>query len=69
MIPNGFLQIPQGHVNFADVSFISYTALPNDGIHAIDGLGHVVENVATNLAGVSASVVPGPPRINYQGLF
>jgi hypothetical protein len=69
VIPNGFLQIPQGHVNFADVSFISYTALPDDGVHAIDGLGHVVGNLATNLAGASASVVPGTPRLNYQGLF
>jgi hypothetical protein len=58
VIPNGFVQIPQGYVLFANVGNISYTALPNDGIHAINAAGHVIQNVATNLAGASASVVP-----------
>jgi len=69
VIPNGFLQIPAGNVSFADVGYLSYTALPTDGVHALDGFNHVVVNLATNFAGASASVVPGPPRLNYQGLF
>ena len=38
-------------------------------MHAIDSLGNVVPNVATNFAGVSASVVPTAKAPNYQGLF
>ena len=37
-------------------SHVSYTNLPSDGIHAINGLGATIDNVATNLAGASASV-------------
>jgi hypothetical protein len=65
VIPNGFLQIPQGRVIFANVSSVSYTALPNDGIHAINSVGHVIQNTATNFAGASASVVPtAAPPVN-----
>ena len=59
VIPDGFLQTPQGNVIFASISRVSYTALPNDGIHAIDELGNVVPNLARNFAGASGSVVPG----------
>jgi hypothetical protein len=58
LIPNGFLQIPDGAVTFAGVSQVTYTTLPNDGMHAINGSGTPIQNVATNLAGASASVVP-----------
>jgi hypothetical protein len=65
VIPNGFVQMPQGWVIFANVGYISYAALPNDGIHAIDSRGHVIQNVATNFAGASASVVPmAAPPVN-----
>jgi hypothetical protein len=56
VIPNGFIQYPAGGVNFASAGDISYTNLPTDGIHAIDGNGATVVNLATNLAGASASV-------------
>ncbi len=75
VIPNGFLQIPSGTVDFAGVNQVTYTGLPNDGVHAIDASGAVIQNVATNFVGVSASVVPtGPPPppsggLNFQGLF
>ena len=69
VIPNGFLQIPQGNLIFASVSSLSYTALPNDGVRAIDSRGHVIQNVATNFAGASASVVPTATPPNFQGLF
>jgi hypothetical protein len=58
VIPNGFLQRPSGGVEFAGVSQVSYTALPNDGVTAIDATGKAIQNVATNFAGASVSVVP-----------
>jgi hypothetical protein len=66
VMPNGFLQRPAGSVALANHHLVNYTALPDDGIHALAvpliGFGvSIVPNVATNLAGASASVVPGPP--------
>lgn len=58
VIPNGFLQRPNGAVDFAGVSQVTYVALPNDGVRAIDASGTPIQNVATNFAGASASVVP-----------
>ncbi len=59
VIPNGFLQMPNGAINFAGVSGMAYIALPNDGVTALKFDGTPIPNVATNLAGASASVVPG----------
>jgi hypothetical protein len=56
IIPNGFLQIPSGTVNFAGVDQVTYASLPSDGVKAINGAGAIVQNVATNFAGDSASV-------------
>lgn len=62
VIPNGFLQVPAGTVNFAGVAMLSYTALPTDGANALNGNNAVLPNRATNFAGQSASVpVAGPP--------
>ena len=62
MIPNGFLQIPNGTVDYASVSLVTYTGLPTDGVHALDAFGATIQNVATNFADATASVVPsGPP--------
>jgi hypothetical protein len=58
VIPDHFIQIPAGALNFASVSDLSYSALPNDGVHAIDGNGATMVNVAANLTGASASVTP-----------
>jgi hypothetical protein len=77
VIPNGFLQFPNGTINFGDVSVIDYAGLPNDGVHSLDAFGATIQNVATNFAGVTASVVPtgSPPNppppldLNFQGLF
>ena len=59
VIPDGFVQLPRGLVIFANVASVGYASLPDDGLHAIDSLGNVVQNLATNFAGASASVVPG----------
>jgi len=70
VISNRFLQMPSGTLAFANVSGLTYTALPNDGVTAIDGAGKPIPNVATNLAGASASVMlAGPVPVNYEGLF
>jgi hypothetical protein len=56
VVPNGFLFLPNGIVNYASVDFAVYNSLPTDGIHAIDRNGNVVVNSPTNFAGVSGSV-------------
>lgn len=65
VMPNGFLQRPAGSVALASHHLVNYTALPDNGVHALEvsnfGATTVVPNLATNLAGASASVVPGPP--------
>ena len=56
VIPNGFLPLASGSVDLATVSGVTYAALPTDGVTAIDGAGRPIPNVATNLAGASASL-------------
>jgi hypothetical protein len=73
VIPNGFLPTDGGTINYAGVDQVTYAALPTDGVHAIDRNGMEIQNVATNFAGASASVVPPnppPPTVlNYEGLW
>jgi hypothetical protein len=57
MIPNGFLPLNNGTVNYAGVDQVTYASLPTDG-NAINHSGAPIPNVATNFAGASASV-PG----------
>lgn len=75
VIPNGFLQRPSGSVALASHQLVTYTALPDDGVHALavptsGFVLSVVPNLATNLAGASASVVPGtaPPAAVAQAV-
>jgi hypothetical protein len=56
VIPNGFLRTDGGTLNFAGVDLVTYASLPTDGVNAINRNGAVVQNRATNFAGVSASV-------------
>lgn len=72
VIPNNFLQIPDGRIDFAGVSAVSYTNIPTDGTQAINSRGNPIQNVATNFAGHSASVSlppPPPPAANYGGIW
>jgi hypothetical protein len=55
-IPSGFLPTDGGTLNYAGVDLVTYQALPTDGVSAINRNGAVVPNVATNFAGISASV-------------
>jgi hypothetical protein len=70
VIPDRFIPIPSGSVDFAGVSSALYSALPTDGVSAIDVRGRVIPNVATNFAGQSASVVSTPgAAANYGGIW
>ena len=64
VIPDGFLATDGGTVGYAGVDQVTYSTLPTDGVHAIDRTGAMIQNVATNFAGVSASVsAAGPPSM------
>ncbi len=71
VMPNGFVQIPNGDLNFAGVSQVTYIALPNDGVTAILADGTRIPNLATNFAGDEGSVTTATPpaATNYQGLW
>jgi hypothetical protein len=57
IIPNGFLPVTGGQLNFGDVDVFGFGPLPTDGTLALfrDGVGL---NVARNFQGASASVKP-----------
>jgi len=67
VIPNGFLPLASGTINYAGVDQVSYGALPTDGVTAIKRTGVQVQNAATNYAGASGSVAGAAP--NYEGLW
>ena len=67
VIPNGFLPLANGTINYALVDQVSYASLPTDGVTAIKRTGAMVQNVATNYATASASVNAAVP--NYEGLW
>ena len=68
-IPNGFLPLSNGTINFAGVDQVTYASLPTNG-NAIDRNGNPIPNVATNFAGASASVpatsTPAPTVITPE---
>jgi hypothetical protein len=67
VIPNGFLSTAGGTINYAGADQVTYSALPTDGVTAINRSGTMIPNVATNLFGQMGSAMPGV--INYQGLW
>jgi hypothetical protein len=69
VVPNGFLAIDGGTVNYAGVDQVTYSALPTDGRTALSRSGASIPNVATNFSGATASVTATAPAINYQGLW
>ncbi len=68
IIPDGFLAVGGGTVNYALVDQVTYSSLPTDGANALTRTGTVTHNVATNFLGQTASVA-GVAPINYQGLW
>jgi hypothetical protein len=59
VIPNGFLPLANGTINFAGVDQVSYAALPTDGTSALNRNSAIVQNVAINFAGDAGSVTGG----------
>ena len=57
VIPNGFIPLANGTINYAGVDQVSYMALPTDGTSALTRGGSQVSNLATNFMGLSASVI------------
>ncbi len=69
VVPNGFLATLGGMLDYAGVDQVEYSSLPTDGINAIDRNGAMIQNVATNFAGQSASVsAPAAIDLNQHGL-
>jgi hypothetical protein len=72
VIPDGFLFLPNGTVNFAGVDSMTYNALPIDGVLALSRGGTSVVNAPTNFAGATGSIPPATPTpapAVYQGLW
>jgi hypothetical protein len=64
IMPANFLPTGAGQVRYSGMpSSIDYAALPTDGVNALSISGAIVQNVATNFAGASASVVPAAAPI------
>ena len=68
VMPNGFIPTAGGTLNYAGVDQVSFGALPTDGVTAVNRNGAMVPNVATNLAGQSASVTAVAVDLNQHGL-
>jgi len=69
VMPDGFMLITNGVMNFAGVDEIDYAALPTDGINALYRDGSIRPNLATNFNGNTASVGATSAAPNYQGLW
>ena len=73
VIPDGFIPLTNGKVDFADVDAVDYGALPTNGSDALNHDRSVSQNLATNYAGASVSVPVSPvvpePVANYEGLW
>jgi len=64
VVPDGFLFQSNGSVDFAGVDVMTYSALPSDGVSALDRAGNTVLNAPTNFAGATGSIAapPAPPQ-------
>jgi len=69
VVPNGFVPVGGGTINYAGVDQVTFGPLPTDGVTAINRTGAKIANVATNLAGQSASVsAVAALEMNQHGL-
>lgn len=59
-LPAGFIPVAGGSLNYAGVHTVNFGPLPTDGVNAINVNGMPIPNVATNFAGQTGSVQPGP---------
>ena len=71
VVPDGFVHLTIGLIDFAGVDAFGYPALPTDGVSALFRDGTTGPNLATNFAGATASVAgtAGPattaPAVEY----
>jgi hypothetical protein len=63
VMPNGFLPLANGTINYAGVDQVTYASLPTDGVMALNRSGAPMPNAATNFNGQSAAVSAPPPAI------
>ncbi|MEP7262298.1 MAG: hypothetical protein ABI669_13905, partial [Usitatibacter sp.] len=69
VIPDHFVPLANGYVDFAGVDRFTYTALPSDGTTALFANGQLGANVATNFAGQVGFVTLAGPTPNYTALW
>ena len=71
-IPDGFVAVGGGTLDYASFDHITFGALPTDGATAIDRNGNHVAATPKNFAGASATITAGPPGggldLDQQGL-
>jgi hypothetical protein len=68
VVPDGFVPISNGLIDFAGVDEMSYVTLPTDGVNAVYRGGTTKPNLATNFAGSTASVSATTLDLNQHGL-
>ncbi len=56
VVPDNFLFLANGTVDYASVDTVHYASLPTDGTSSIDRTGAVQMNSPTNFAGLSATI-------------
>lgn len=56
VVPDGFLFVTNGSVNYASVDSITYGVLPTDGVSSLSRDGEAFPNSPMNFAGVSAHI-------------
>ena len=69
VIPNGFLPIAGGTLNYAGFDQWTFGPLPVDGTNAMFRSGSAATNVATNFSGSATTLTLPGPTPNYQGLW
>lgn len=63
VFPDRFLATYGATLSLSGVDSVTYSALPTDGVNAIDRTGVPIPNVATNFAGASAVIPPLPVTV------
>jgi hypothetical protein len=62
IVPNGFLTLPGGTINYAaGTDVVTYASLPTDGIHSMDNIGSAAVNSPKNYGGETGTVTPAAP--------
>ena len=58
VVPNNFLFLPNGVIDWAGVDTVTYASLPNDGTRSINRSGVPGINSPKNFAGATGTIVP-----------